>query len=269
MGRLQWTEWEALVKACSSDVDEYDKEIKKLWEFVRPHSLATTLFQPCSPACTFVLACLHVCPSLASTLSANPQNRPPQVSRGVSSSLNEQLLTDDKMQGRMHELQSHFADDLTNEAEWILKYLVGDEKHKALSKSEEEDVQAAIAEIIKLLRFDMLEVPFIMRYRKGVLERARIPPQRVWDVLEKVSRAAQYRVQHGIACGTVQDKEWLDLQGRKNTLQNLWIPHVFHSTKKVSINPTPPTQHRLTEQDHLSLPTHHPRNICPWRDQAQ
>jgi hypothetical protein len=30
-----------------------------------------------------------------------------------------------------------------------------------------------------------------------------------------------------------QDKEWLDLQERKHTLQNLWVPHVFHSTKKV------------------------------------
>jgi hypothetical protein len=138
----------------------------------------------------------------------------------------------------MRELQSHFADDLTNEAEWILKGLVDDEQHKALSVSGENvDVQAGIAEIIKLLRFDMLEVPFIMRYRKDLLERARIRPQRVWDVLEKVSRtvsrAASYRVRHGIACGTVQDKEWLDLQGRKNTLQNLWIAHVFHSTQKV------------------------------------
>jgi hypothetical protein len=101
------------------------------------------------------------------------------------------------MPGRMRELQSHFADDLTNEAEWILKSLVDDEKHKALSDSGEKvDLQAAIAEIIKLLRFDMLEVPFIMRYRKGLLERAMIQPQRLWDVLEKVPRTARYRARY-------------------------------------------------------------------------
>jgi transcriptional accessory protein Tex/SPT6 len=47
-------------------------------------------------------------------------------------------------------------------------------------------VRWATPQIIKLLRFEMLEVPFIMRYRKGVLERGRIDGQRVWDVLEKV-----------------------------------------------------------------------------------
>ena len=48
-----------------------------------------------------------------------------------------------------------------------------------------------------------------------------------------VSQPARYPSRHGIPAGMTQDKEWLDLQERKNTLQNLWVPHVFHSTKKV------------------------------------
>ena len=33
---LQWQEWEALVKASSKDLPDYDKELKKLWEIVFP-----------------------------------------------------------------------------------------------------------------------------------------------------------------------------------------------------------------------------------------
>ncbi len=59
-------------------------------------------------------------------------------------------------------------------------------------------MRGATLQIVKLLRFEMLEVPFIMRYRKGLLERGHIDGQQVWDVLEKVCFAPRYPAQHGI-----------------------------------------------------------------------